>query len=269
MIRLRRTAVRILGRGVGACAFIGVAVAGGCGGSVVETDNGAAAAADGPAAQVCHDDRAAPGTPFVQGGDACTLPDGGAGLGDGTYGCVDPNACKCRPEGGPVACVAGQCVYASCNGKNEDEACTMVGGGTGMCCSGVCSPSLGLNAVQEDQANCGSCGRVCPAASTCFNAGCSPGCPTDPCPPGYGCVQVMGIPQPSTCLPLSCAGQRDGARCYVPGSMTDAIYNGICCGQECVDPTKDNGNCGGCGLKCCADTQCGSAGSGMIASVCL
>src|SRR5580700_9810536 len=100
-----------------------------------------------PAVPSCHDDRAPPGTPFLQGGESCTLPDGGPGVGSGTYGCVDPNACSCRSEGGPSTCVAGQCIFAACNGRNEDEACSMPGGGSGVCCGGVCAPSLGLNGV--------------------------------------------------------------------------------------------------------------------------
>ena len=231
-------------RALGASALAAWA---GCGGNVATTDGGSLPA--------CHDDRRTSATSFVRTGTDCILP------GD------------CRPEGGPVTCVAGLCVYASCNGKNEDQACTMPGGAPGTCCQGTCGPMTPPSGVPSSHDNCGGCGSVCPADSTCDNAGlCSPGCPSQPCPAGLMCLTIPAFAgQPAACVHASCSSQPDGTRCFGPAVPPNAPKNDIggnCCGGQCVDSTIDNANCGGCGIKCCAGTQCSSAGVGIV-SLCL
>jgi hypothetical protein len=231
-------------------AFTAIVVAVSCGSS------------HGNGGRTCHNDRPLQGTTAVQAG-----------------------ACTCRPEGGRSSCVGGglddsgvpssaHCVYASCNGSNEDEPCALPGGAEGTCCMGTCGPMTPASGVPTSHDNCGACGNVCPADSTCDNAGiCRPGCPSQPCPAGLVCLVLPGEPiaEGSTCVHANCSSQPDGTRCSPPAILPNAPKGdilGICCGGQCVDSTLDNGNCGGCGIVCCPGTQCGSNGVGVEA-VCL
>jgi hypothetical protein len=243
----------------------------GCGGGILDSGDAGDAgkardAGKASAPFACHDDDPAFGTVHGRAAQPCTLADGGAGVVSLTFGCIDPNACQCRPEGGPAACAVGDagnphCVYATCNGRNEDEACALPGGGEGVCCMGLCNGGLanGWQSFPSTQENCGDCGSLCPTNSTCsMGSGvCSPGCPTDPCPEGFVCYFNI-------CNPEGCASARDGSRCSAKGTSNP----GICCSGMCVDPF-DNSNCGGCGITCCPGRQCAPANSSGITGLCL
>ncbi len=201
----------------------------------------------------CHDDSPPPSAMFYEGGSPCTLPDGRQGLGDGSFGCVDPTLCHCLPEAGPVTCATGAvCVYAACNGANPGAACALAGGGQGTCCNGACSAVDLLT----DPANCGGCGFVCPEGVSCDHGACAvPSGTTSGCPSGTvlavaACLSSACL----ACIPSSCAGLADGAACALP-PVPDPGMNGLCCGGACVSPI-DNDNCAGCGVTCCAGTMC-------------
>src|SRR5438552_8660228 len=131
------TARAIAGLGV----LAALAGAMGCG-STRNSSSDSGQSLDG-AMVTCKDDRAPAGTPFVQGGQSCTLPDGGAGVGSGKHGCVDPNACHCTPQAGSATCdPGGVCVYAACSGVNQGQACALAGDKRGSCCKGACVANL-------------------------------------------------------------------------------------------------------------------------------
>lgn len=221
----------------------------------------------------CRDDRPAPGTPFVEGGQACALPDGGQGVGAGAYGCEDPAACNCPDVAALASCDAGACLYAECNGANEGASCVAGGGGVGTCCTGSCSAAT---AGAADLSNCGGCGVVCPENTTCGGAGCMLSCQDHACAVGRRCGYVWGAdflssgPGFTSCLPADCVTSVDGSRCAVP---TDAgplgWITGVCCGRACVDVTKDDGNCGECGTVCCSGTHCQASMAGLSPTACL
>jgi len=214
----------------------------------------------------CHDDRPTPGTPFVEGGSSCTLPDGGAGVGSGFYGCLDPTVCHCKPEAGPADCRQsrgqGVCVYAGCNGANDDELCQL-GASSGVCCAGTCA-ALDF---ETDNHDCGGCGVVCAPGSSCQGGMCMPACTFGhSCGGGLTCAQAsvsirVGGWAANGCFGTSCTGKPDGTDCMLPGQI------GICCAEACVSLVADT-SCGGCGIQCCTGTHCSPSGSGLT-GVCL
>jgi hypothetical protein len=267
----------------GACALLCALVEAGCGGRAVGPPSGAESVdsgADVVVAPLCRDDRPLPGTPFVENafGGNCTLPDGGLGNGLGAWGCVDPSVClltmrtgspsHCKLGAGEAVCKAGRCIYASCSGITEDDACSLPDGSTGVCCAGVCRPA---DFIANDPSNCGGCGLGCASGMACANAYCGdggsgvgPSCDGVVCAPGRVCAPTFcrwvtgGGTSCYSCVASSCASKPDGIEC--PG--------GMCCQQKCVDPASDNNNCGGCGIRCCPGTQC-SPGSTISAAMCL
>ena len=211
----------------------------------------------------CHDDSPRPGTSFVEGGKRCTLPDGRQGFGHGSYGCVDPTICHCTPEAGAATCkqfpdppgTTGLCVYASCNGSDEQQPCQRMDGSTGICCAGSC---VVVSSLDTDPNNCGACGIACAESVTCDATQGRRGCAVCPlgaptcavqCRTGYALVGASS----QQCAASSCMGRSDGTTCSLGQSA------GICCGGRCIDPGTDNANCGGCGIRCCAGRQCSPA----------
>jgi hypothetical protein len=97
-------------------------------------------------------------------------------------------------------------------------------GSVGVCCQqGACA------ALASDPLNCGSCGIVCPPGATCQNGMCN------------------GLAE--------CAAGRAGSFCNL-----DAGPFYLCCaGLGCIDTSRDNQNCGACGLGCSSGQSC-SAG---------
>jgi hypothetical protein len=206
------------------------------------------------------------------------------GVGAANGVCRDPDSCECLAQAGDARCVPGgaggeygayQCVYASCNGANEDQACALPDGGAGICCQGACSSSVPnpIVMIPISQANCGACGYACPSASTCNVGGvCSPGCPTQPCPAELVCLPGSTL-EGSACVHGSCTAQPDGTRCSSPASVPNApikgVPSGICCGGQCVDPSQDGTNCGGCGIVCCPGTACISSSPLSVEAQCM
>jgi hypothetical protein len=220
----------------------------------------------------CHNDNPPAGTPFIEGGGSCTLPNGRPGVGQGAYGCVDPNACKCKPEAGSAACRSGTCTYLSCNGVNEGESCVLPDQTVGTCCAGACRSA---SYFDHDPANCGSCGLSCGEGHTCAQGGCGQGCVGEcgdcsnvSCAPGTTCVStfcnttvgpfppvVAGANSCYGCVASDCTGAMEGLPCALE-VPTLGLGAGICCNHLCVAPFSDDANCGGCGISCCGGAHC-------------
>ena len=122
------------------------------------------------------------------------------------------------------------CARQVCASQDDDRPC---GTGRDLCCSDACVD------LQGDSSNCGLCGRVCPAQSSC----------------------VAGLCRPQA----TCAGSQNNAGCaLVDGGV------GKCCGEICANVLADSDNCGGCDQSCpngstCADSLCISdAGFGSV-----
>jgi hypothetical protein len=111
--------------------------------------------------------------------------------------------------------------------------------------------------VASDSANCGGCGLACPTGSSCQGGACAladggPGqCAT--CPAGTACT--LG-----ECVPIACPSS--SGFCF----LGNGNVAGLCCGDSCVDPGQDPGNCGGCGIACgsgvCFGAHCLPSGTG-------
>lgn len=212
-----------------------------------------------PETGLTHDGGPSPSCP--PGGD-CTLASGGAGA------CCD-GACRdlanddthcgrcglrCRPG---MSCVEGACAYRSCAaaldigqlGDTFVARCVLADGTPGgLCCGGACHPPADFD---HDDAHCGGCAFECPSGETCTGGECVHGalaCGASvpgACPSGTSCWQG------TACLPSGCAGEPDGTIC----SFTVTRF-GACCGGTCVDPTRDDQNCGACGRVCGTGTTC-------------
>jgi hypothetical protein len=220
-------------------------------------------------AGMCHDNRPPPGTPFLEGGSSCTLPNGRPGVGQGEYGCIDPTLCHCTLEAGPATCATGAvCVYAACSGANQGAACARPGGQQGTCCNGTCS-AIDL---RTNPFNCGGCGNVCPQGVSCDYGACAIPFGTIPtCPHGLvGAAATCVGTSCSACVAASCSGLADGAPCSVQSDAGQGEQlAGLCCQGACAAWYADNQNCGGCGVTCCPGTKCERTELFTIAAVCI
>jgi hypothetical protein len=185
-------------------------------------------------------------------GGACMLPASQRACGAGVYACVagkkerqcvldpvPPERCNTRDDDcdGKVdemfdlmkdamncgacgtactaaqACCGGACV-ARGPGPDGCPECSITQPCTGRtCCSGACVD------VQNDNANCGTCGNACGNRQTC------------------------------------CAGQcvdtrSDEMNCGACGAVCTAGTAPTCCGGACTDVSDDRRNCGACGTNC-------------------
>ncbi len=142
--------------------------------------------------------------------------------------------------------------------------------------------------LQTDRQNCGACGAVCPRETTretyeCVAGRCVLQCATNPLTldcdgiDENGCETQTGTNENcaacgDTCLdPAKPCVDRStglGPPDYGCGCIGDLIY----CNGKCVDPKRDDENCGACGTKCdpsdggperanayygCEDSECG------------
>jgi len=124
-------------------------------------------------------DRACGGVTSCTGqpdGPGCLLAGGAPGecCGGGCLGVFGSDSNNCGACGEKCAtgqtCLNGVCGVSSCAGQGDQTPChTDVGGNAvyGGCCSGVCEDIVG------DPNNCGRCGVVCPAGTSCTSAECN------------------------------------------------------------------------------------------------
>jgi hypothetical protein len=198
--------------------------------------------------------------------------DGGEGSASLTVTVVDPE-CEASTEcEAPTSCVDGLCQCPSLDPPcgavccDAGESCQ-----NGQCRAEGCQPPLtdcgGYCAdLEEDENNCGSCGRVCYA---CELGECRGECPFGQTNCGdTGCTNTLFDP-----LNCGSCGRRCGDDSVC--SNGECVPNGcppgwgMCAVGGCVDLSSDPFNCGGCGNVCipfecvnfmCADTM-GDPGS--------
>ncbi|MHB8417463.1 MAG: hypothetical protein ACYDCL_05270 [Myxococcales bacterium] len=151
------------------------------------------------------------GASCVSGG--CVLDGGPAYCGQGS---------SCASGFG---CVQSQCLRSSCDPSTAMEPCATGAGAKGACCGSAC-----VN-LDQDSANCGSCGNACPGGTFCSQAACAP-------------VPTCGVANSGTACPLS------------PTRV------GTCCSGSCVDLESDPSNCQGCGVACPAGEVCQASSYG-------
>ena len=141
----------------------------------------------------------------------------------------------CR-AGGQQCTRDGQCCLKRCvqtgNARDRGNRCACPAGQT------ICGTRC-VN-LQDDERNCGACGRRCKKNEQCCGGRCialgtpdnCSGC-GDVCAPGDSCVD--GI----------CTSTCGGVQCEPTES---------CCNNECIDTSDDPDNCGACGVSgdaCC------------------
>ncbi|MHB8418766.1 MAG: hypothetical protein ACYDCL_11865 [Myxococcales bacterium] len=182
-------------------------------------------------------------------GTACALDGGGAGsccAGRCTDLASDPGNCGAcgSPCYGKQICTAGSCLDTDCATGLPGDSCKLGLAGTGSCCRGVCAGSF------DDDRDCGGCGVICPAGSSCSGGACADdagnavsGCGSG-CPAGGVCSLVQ-----SFCIDASCAD--GGAFCQLGNGGL-----GACCAGACADIFNSPSNCGGCGVTCSTGRLC-------------
>jgi hypothetical protein len=142
-------------------------------------------------------------------------------------------------------CQEGQtCQNGQCVGSQQTVSCPE---GQLPC---VYSPGAGYlcTNVGWDNTNCGTCGVVCGAGTTCQNGQClasvTTSCPTGQKKCGTGCVNILS----------------DYSNCGDCGQICSPGF-GTCCNGQCPNTWTDPSNCGSCGHVClqgqtCINGQC-------------
>jgi hypothetical protein len=136
----------------------------------------------------------------------------------------------------PMQCSQGRCVVTTCsNAMPGTEACADTASTfIGICCGGYFNPQCAN--IMTDTSNCGECDRKCPTGATCVGGECST-------------------------TPPACAAGHHAAYCALDGGAAN-----VCCTEGCVDLTRTDTSCGGCGYACSAGLSC--VGSSCIALAC-
>lgn len=195
----------------------------------------------------------------------CACPPGGVS-------CCTSQVCRCSPEDRfcteTWVCFDGQTDPAHCGG------CGVRCLGTGNACvAGRCdcppprSLCQGSCVSLDTNANCGACGRTCPAGTTCAGGICFRS--DSPCDaPLVRCAGVCANTQsdPDHCGACGRTCPR-GAPC-VNGLCTQGCPTGTTlCGGTCVDTQTSSTHCGACGNACPTGQAC-VAGQCRCAAMC-
>ena len=132
---------------------------------------------------------------------------------------------------GTKTCCDGECVDTGYD-QRHCGACFQPAGKDNSCCAGE-----GVN-IFTDPENCGGCGSACEAGQTCSSGSCQ-----DP----YGAFDPAAAP-PSALSSDAGTPEKDGCP-----------YGTIRCDDACVDPSRDELNCGGCGSVCAEGEVCSAS----------
>ena len=132
---------------------------------------------------------------------------------------------------GAKTCCDGECVDTGYD-QRHCGACFQPAGDNLSCCGGK-----GTN-IFEDPANCGGCGSACAEGQICSSGSCQG---------PYGAFGPTSDPA-SALSGDSGSPDKDGCP-----------YGTIRCGDACVDPSRDELNCGGCGNVCAEGEVCSAS----------
>jgi hypothetical protein len=161
----------------------------------------------------------------------------------------DSASATCISACGPnQVCQNGQCVTP----------CTTIGGScsqSGDCCSGACCNGTCTD-LSSNNNNCGTCGNICDACSTCQSGTCVSSCPSgQACLNGTCCEACSG----STICPGPCGapGCNGNPNCF----CRQRVEGGTSCGAS-------GGTSGVYCIDCSTDSDCVATGLGTICVKC-
>lgn len=199
------------------------------------------------------------------GGLCADLTEDPANCGECGTRCADGEACvegACGlPPCSPV-CMEGETCESGVCRCGDGPACPPGQG----CCGGDCVD------VNNDGANCGSCGNACEAGQVCdmgmcVTPACVPACEMGNTCCGMSCYALSGDLTHCGSCAVDCTIGR-GETCSMgmcrcggaPGCM--GTPESTCCGARCANVRTDVANCGMCGRACgpgetCANGMCG------------
>lgn len=225
--------------------------------------------------------------------------DGDAPLSCGGTDCNDANGLV-----GPSAIDGCDGVDNDCDGT-VDEASRCGAGET--CTAGECACSAGFTGcgfecvdTKTDADHCGACGQSCGSGGACTNGACSCPAPSVTCGEtcadtkaslnhcgacGATCQGIVAGGQLQSCLDGACkaCGRLDQPCCRVNGCGGALTCQGtqgaadskcvcgagsILCNGACVDPSRDEANCGGCGKACTGGQVCLTKGEQTACAAC-
>lgn len=182
---------------------------------------------------------------------------------DDGCGKLCPNA-ACDQKYGPLTCSlqadgSAQCVSSTvsqyCDSLScASGCCDYSGGGFGKCLPGFLPSQCGSDAVLC--VDCVSKGDTCSTVTqTCSS--CTPNCTGKLCgsPDGCGsrCKGKDGAVCPGSPPGVACS---DNAACECATSGHAICFNSVTKKNECRDTLGDANNCGGCDIKCPANSKC-------------
>jgi len=134
------------------------------------------------------------------------------------------------------------------------------GGGSGSCAAGMLSCAVGCVDGSSDATNCGACGVVCGAGSSCVAGACACQAGFSSC--GGGCVDTQSSATHCGSCDVACA---PGMVCSL-GACQSGCTSGLTqCGSDCVDTTSNAAHCGACDVACGAGRTCVSSACACVA----
>ncbi len=236
------------------------------------------------------------GADFQCCGSTCINRDGAGGTSDPSFGncgacgrmCDADTANKCGRFGTMTTCMCGS--GPACDGS-LGETCSLGTSGDYECLrsdipENCGSPPVACNVGESCEGGmcvCGSLGRACPSGESCVSTGGTSSCrdlSSDPmncgrvgnvCGAGEECSGGMCLCPGTGGSMTACMAAGGGMfpigggapSCGASGGLTlpcgglSSCGEACCPGRGCV--AVDNSNCGGCGVMCGTDEECGTS----------